>query len=164
MYLLIIFLDLGISRLSEENLSSSPLGSSYKIRPDNLPVTPFGSVIETDVETALEADEALTFDAADDGANLTPTAVDHVRVWTLSWRILDEPLFHIFQGETLKSPPQEEQLYRKWCMYGIAAYVAVLAILQTLPMYTWLKGCVSGMMMVRQKMSFLYSEPSDLFI
>ncbi len=49
-----------------------------KIRPDNLPVTPFGSVMETDVETALEADEALTFDAADDGANLTPTLVDNV--------------------------------------------------------------------------------------
>lgn len=49
-----------------------------KIRPDNLPVTPFGSVIEADVETALEADEALTFDAGDDGANLTPTLVDNV--------------------------------------------------------------------------------------
>jgi len=78
------FTDLGISRLTDENLSSSPLGSSNKFRPDNLPLTPFGSVIETEVETAMEADEALTFDAGDDAcANLTPEHLDQVNVFKL---------------------------------------------------------------------------------
>lgn len=73
-------------------------------------------------------------------------------------------IFLFFQDETIKNPPHEEQLYRKWCMYGIAAYVALLAIVQTLPMYTWLKGCVSGMMMVRKKYSLCPIENSKSLV
>ncbi len=59
--------DLGICRSpSNEDFSTSP-GSRYN-RPNNLGIVPFGGTFaESEVETALEADEALTFDHVEDG-------------------------------------------------------------------------------------------------
>ena len=64
--------------LTDDDLSTSPRSSLC--RPNNLGVVPFGGPFsEADVETAMEADEALTFEPGEEGPDASELGNEVVR-------------------------------------------------------------------------------------
>ena len=85
--------------LTEDDLSTSP--RSGLSRPNNLGVIPFGAPFsEAEVETAMEADEALTFEPGEEGPDVSELGNEMVSLFVmgddLKFIIVCDTYFHHF--------------------------------------------------------------------
>lgn len=119
-------IDLGISRLPQDEHSNSPSSNALKNRPDHLNVTPFGSFPDIEVETALEADEALTFEPGEEG----PEASDLV-----------------MEPDASSSPQPPQQSFQHYLQYWwfLCIPLCVILIIQILPLPYWVLGFITGL-------------------